>query len=182
MGTHSYLPVMFDADPQPRLTPESIRQAEQGAAAQTRETDAINDAKRRERGGDYHWKDELAQLERRFASVGTIGSAGAYAASRSAELDEEVAALEKLQEQLEAALPKGVKLSEKYPSTLQRKLEKIIVALDGARRRQEAAKAQGQQAMRCAEEFRRDGLMRLYELREKLKAEEQLEAQLKAIR
>jgi hypothetical protein len=179
MGTHSYLPVMFGADPQPRLTPESIRQAEQGAAAQTRETDRINDEKRRERGADSRWKDELAQLELRFASVGTIRSATQAAIGRNLELDTEVRELEAIHQQLTVAQDPNE--SKKYPSTLTKKLERITVALDGARRRQEAARRQGEFAIKCAEDFE-PSLGRLYELREKMKAEEQLEAQLKAIR
>jgi hypothetical protein len=176
MSVHSYLPVMFDADPQPRLTVESIEAAVKGGRKAIDEVDAAN---AKLRGADHGWRDELAQLELRFASVGTIRSATQAAIGRNLELDTAVRELEAIHEQLTAA--QNPNESKRYPSTLTKKLERITVALDGARRRQEAARRQGEFAVKCAEDFE-PSLGRLYELREKLKAEEQLEAQLKAIR
>jgi hypothetical protein len=182
MSVHSLLPIMWKANPVGALTEDSIRQAEKGAAEQTRLTDEANAKLRAARSQgqeDSRWHDELDSLEARFASCGTVDSARAAADQQNAELDAEVEDLQSLHDQLAMAL----RDPDNFHSggTIESKLGKVATKLYGAKRRQEAARAQGKQGVECAKAFEPE-IPRLFELRKRARKEKELNWQLKQIK
>jgi hypothetical protein len=182
MSVHSLLPIMWKANPVGALTEDSIRQAEKGAAEQTRLTDEANAKLRAARSQgqeDTRWHDELDSLEARFASCGTVDGAKQAADQKNSELDQEVQTLQLLHDELRMAL----KDPDNFHSgrTIEGKLEKVTNRLYGAKRRAEAARAQGKQGVECAKAFEPE-LPRLFELRKRARKEKEFNRQLRQIK